>query len=80
MSRIENKICKYSCLVWHDTVEIVELYIFRRLFYLVLAVQGNNILGMGRQNLIKVTVDADCRMDLGKLKENLQVQSTYTTN
>ena len=35
--------------------------------------QGNNILGMGRRNLVKVSVDEHCRMDLNTLEAHLQV-------
>ena len=34
--------------------------------------KGANILGIGRQNLIKIPVDIDCRMDTDILEKNLQ--------
>ena len=36
--------------------------------------QGNNILGLGRRNLVKVTVDKFCRINLNKLEAHLQVR------
>jgi hypothetical protein len=39
-------------------------------------VQGANILGLGRNNLAKVSVDTNCRMDLRRLETELQVSLT----
>ncbi len=39
-------------------------------------VQGANILGLGRNNLVKVSVDTNCRMDLEKLETELKVSLT----
>jgi hypothetical protein len=40
----------------------------------VCTVEGVNILGLGRSNLVKVTVDQFCRMNLDRLKDHLQVR------
>jgi len=34
--------------------------------------KGENILGMGRRNLVKVSVDRDCRMDIHQLADHLK--------
>ncbi len=39
-------------------------------------IQGANILGLGRNNLVKVSVDTNCRMDLEKLETELKVSLT----
>jgi hypothetical protein len=35
--------------------------------------QGANILGLGRRNLVKVSVDLSCRINLVKLRDHLEV-------
>ena len=35
--------------------------------------KGANILGLGRDNLVKVPVDQDSRMDVEKLKNELEI-------